>query len=149
MLIKGVDILSMSLLKSDLYVCLANGRIQVSHSTIISMMVQPRLQRYSASFDCTASWRCHNGIVLSSILDDQRNGTPKLITGGNDDNIKVAHIRGCPTKRPNVFVDLECYSTQDSGFSGFWPAITRCGRAITRWYVLKFHCHLQMFTLLL
>ncbi|KAK0476079.1 hypothetical protein IW261DRAFT_1491846 [Armillaria novae-zelandiae] len=70
---EGVDILSMSLLKSDLYVCLANGRIQ----------------RYSASFDCTASWKCHDGIVLSSILDDQSNGTPKLITGGNDDNIKI------------------------------------------------------------
>lgn len=148
MFIKGVDILSMSLLKSDLYVCLANGRIQVSHSTIISMMVQPRLQRYSASFDCTASWRCHNGIVLSSILDDQRNGTPKLITGGNDDNIKVAHSR-LPNERPNIFVDLECYSTQDSEFSGVWPAITRCGRAFTRWYVLKFRCLLQMFELLL
>lgn len=49
-------------------------------------------QRWSASFDCTASWKGHDGIVLSSVIT-YRNGTEenvlRLISGGNDDYIKV------------------------------------------------------------
>ncbi|KZS99837.1 uncharacterized protein LAESUDRAFT_732836 [Laetiporus sulphureus 93-53] len=41
-----------SLLHSDLSVCFANGE----------------LQRWSSQFDCTASWKAHEGIVLSSIV---------------------------------------------------------------------------------
>src|ERR1700761_8355292 len=58
----------------DLYACSANGLVQ----------------RFSASFDCTASWQAHNGIVLSSIITyENQNNHPYLITGGNDGNIKV------------------------------------------------------------
>jgi len=47
-------------------------------------------QRFSDTFDCTASWSAHDGILLSSVihyvkeLDEYR-----LITGGNDGAIKV------------------------------------------------------------
>ncbi|KAJ6620730.1 hypothetical protein B0H10DRAFT_2020308 [Mycena sp. CBHHK59/15] len=71
---EGTDVLSMSMIHSDLYTCSENGVVQ----------------RFSASFDCTASWQAHNGIVLSSIITG---GNSKdhacLITGGNDDHIKV------------------------------------------------------------
>ncbi|KJA17478.1 hypothetical protein HYPSUDRAFT_146481 [Hypholoma sublateritium FD-334 SS-4] len=76
---EGVDIIAMSLLKSDLYVCSANGSIK----------------RLSASFDCTASWSGHKGIALSSIttrrsvLDDSGYW---LVTGGNDECIKIWEI---------------------------------------------------------
>ncbi|KIM43328.1 hypothetical protein M413DRAFT_69177 [Hebeloma cylindrosporum] len=73
---EGIDILAMSMLGSDLYTCSANGWVK----------------RWSASFDCTASWKGHDGIVLSSIIT-QRNGSDLsgfcLITGGSDEHIKV------------------------------------------------------------
>lgn len=73
-MLQGIDVLSMSMANSDLYTCSANGLVQ----------------RFSASFDCTASWHAHNGIVLSSIIT---HGNSKdhscLITGGNDEHIKV------------------------------------------------------------
>jgi di- and tripeptidase len=65
-------VLSLSMINSDLYACTANGLVQ----------------RFSASFDCTASWRAHDGIVLSSII--ARNAKDAwLLTGSNDDHIKV------------------------------------------------------------
>ncbi|KAF7365438.1 Beta-Ala-His dipeptidase [Mycena venus] len=71
---EGIDVLSMSMINSDLYTCSANGQVQ----------------RFSASFDCTASWHAHNGIVLSSIITHGNSKDhPCLITGGNDDHIKV------------------------------------------------------------
>ncbi|KAJ7095467.1 hypothetical protein C8R43DRAFT_1081889 [Mycena crocata] len=71
---EGTDILSMSMINSDLYTCSANGLVQ----------------RFSASFDCTASWQAHGGIVLSSIITHgQSKDHACLITGGNDDHIKV------------------------------------------------------------
>ncbi|KAF7299223.1 Beta-Ala-His dipeptidase [Mycena indigotica] len=69
---EGVDVLSLSITGSDLYACSADGNVQ----------------RFSASFDCTAAWKAHNGIVLSSIITtDKTHAT--LITGGNDDHIKM------------------------------------------------------------
>jgi len=48
------------------------------------------LQRYSDTFDCTASWNAHSGIVLSSIITRNANaGEYELITGGNDGAINV------------------------------------------------------------
>ncbi|KAF5315326.1 hypothetical protein D9619_006998 [Psilocybe cf. subviscida] len=76
---EGVDIISMSMLKSDLYTCSADGSVK----------------RWSASFDCTASWKAHSGIVLSSIIT-KRNGLNdsnyRLITGGNDNYINVWEV---------------------------------------------------------
>ncbi|KAJ8507465.1 hypothetical protein ONZ45_g10164 [Pleurotus djamor] len=82
----NVDILSLSLLGSDLYTFSASGSIQ----------------RWSASFDRTASWRGHDKIILSSrivpnrtpswgVLNDTSDDsdTWQLITGGNDEYIKV------------------------------------------------------------
>ncbi|KAG6909272.1 hypothetical protein DXG01_001334 [Tephrocybe rancida] len=78
---EGVDILSMSMIDSDLYTCSADGWIK----------------RWSASFDCTASWRGHDGIVLSSFIDrnqhpNKRTGSLRLVTGGNDNYIKVWEV---------------------------------------------------------
>ncbi|KAF9485857.1 glutathione degradosome [Pholiota conissans] len=76
---EGVDIIAMSLLKSDLYVCSADGSIK----------------RHSASFDCTASWSGHQGIALSSIVTKRSvmdDSGYWLVTGGNDEKIKVWDI---------------------------------------------------------
>ncbi|KZT09086.1 Zn-dependent exopeptidase [Laetiporus sulphureus 93-53] len=93
--VENVDILSLSLLHSDLYVCSANGEVQ----------------RWSSQFDCTASWKAHEGIVLSSIVtsipsspsadadlresDTTACSSPAvfaLVTGANDDNIKIWEV---------------------------------------------------------
>ncbi|TFK40678.1 hypothetical protein BDQ12DRAFT_679847 [Crucibulum laeve] len=87
---EGVDIISMSMMGTDLYTCSANGWVKC----------------WSASFDCTASWQAHDGIVLSSIIA-KRNGPESgqcLVTGGNDDHIKVWEVT--PPK-------LHIHDTQD------------------------------------
>ncbi|RPD54678.1 Zn-dependent exopeptidase [Lentinus tigrinus ALCF2SS1-7] len=82
LVVENVDILSMSMLNSDLYVCSANGDIQ----------------RWSSSFDLTGSWRGHDGIVLSSIitrlptLSSESRDKYALVTGANDDMIKIWEI---------------------------------------------------------
>ncbi|KII90799.1 hypothetical protein PLICRDRAFT_174166 [Plicaturopsis crispa FD-325 SS-3] len=72
---ENVDLLSLSMLHTDLFTCSANGQVQ----------------RWSASFDCTASWSAHDGIVLSSIISRQQSHSDSyhLITGGNDNYIKI------------------------------------------------------------
>ena len=47
----------------------------------------------SLIIDCTASWQAHDGIVLSSLIissSDEEVDSYMLITGGNDNNIKVS-----------------------------------------------------------
>ncbi|KIK56110.1 hypothetical protein GYMLUDRAFT_47327 [Collybiopsis luxurians FD-317 M1] len=73
---EGVDILSMSVIDSDLYTSCANGEVN----------------RFSGSFDCTASWHAHDGIVLSSVITGRTASNYMLVTGGNDDNIKVWNV---------------------------------------------------------
>ncbi|KAJ8582368.1 glutathione degradosome [Rhizopogon salebrosus TDB-379] len=71
---ENVDILSLSIMQSDLYTCSANGHVH----------------RWSSSFDCTASWQAHDGIVLSSVVShspDRKSFC--LITGANDGFVKV------------------------------------------------------------
>ena len=71
---EGVDILSLSMIDTDLYTCSANGQIQ----------------RWSANFDCTASWKAHDGIVLSSLITHcYKDDSWRLVTGANDNCIKV------------------------------------------------------------
>ncbi|KAF5381886.1 hypothetical protein D9757_007553 [Collybiopsis confluens] len=70
---EGVDILALSVFDSDLYASCANGQVK----------------RFSGSFDCTASWQAHDGIVLSSVITGRNSNRCMLVTGGNDDNIKV------------------------------------------------------------
>lgn len=112
-IIKNVDILALSMLHSDLYTCSANGEVQVICIEHFSFnLVLTALQRWSASFVQTASWPAHEGIVLSSIVtrlsvSNTDTDNPKkssatrdgqgfvLVTGGNDDQIRVrllAHI---------------------------------------------------------
>ncbi|KAG1834186.1 hypothetical protein EV424DRAFT_1363232 [Suillus variegatus] len=71
---ENVDVLSLSIMQSDLYTCSANGHVH----------------RWSSSFDCTASWEAHDGIVLSSVVScssDRKSFC--LITGANDGFVKV------------------------------------------------------------
>ncbi|KAF5382706.1 hypothetical protein D9615_002814 [Tricholomella constricta] len=83
-----VDILSMAMIDSDLYTCSADGWVK----------------RWSASFDCMASWKGHDGIALSSIITF-RNGSAdsglRLVTGGNDEYIKIWEITS-PKPRKDV-----------------------------------------------
>ncbi|EIW81236.1 glutathione degradosome [Coniophora puteana RWD-64-598 SS2] len=76
---ENVDVLSLSLMYTDLYTCSANGQIQAS--------------RFSASFDCTASWKAHNGIILSSLVT--RFSEYKgffMVSGANDGFVNVWDI---------------------------------------------------------
>ncbi|KZW01583.1 glutathione degradosome [Exidia glandulosa HHB12029] len=97
---ENVDVLSLSMVDSDLYGCSANGMVQ----------------RWSASFECTASWKAHDGIVLSSIIacdpDDVSCASAEaysacepsvlhklaLVTGANDSTIKLWSVERplCP-----------------------------------------------------
>ncbi|KAF9219228.1 glutathione degradosome [Gyrodon lividus] len=78
---ENVDILSLSMMHSDLYTCSSNGQIQ----------------RWSSSFNCTASWKAHEGIVLSSIISQstQADGF-LLVSGANDGFVKVWDIEVLP-----------------------------------------------------
>nr|GAT50616.1 beta-Ala-His dipeptidase [Mycena chlorophos] len=81
---EGVDVLSLSMVGGDLYACSANGKVQ----------------RFSASFDCTASWTAHDGIVLSSIITEDA-VRPTLITGGNDHHIKMWELSSSLPSAPS------------------------------------------------
>ncbi|KLO17294.1 Zn-dependent exopeptidase [Schizopora paradoxa] len=94
---EGVDILSLSLLGSDLYTCSANGEVQ----------------RWSASFDCVASWHAHEGIILCSRVTQNSSGHYRLLTGGNDNCVNMWHIDR-PKVHSRVFSDSE---EQDSSQS--------------------------------
>lgn len=114
---ENVDILSLSLLHSDLYTCSANGEVQ----------------RWSASFNQTSYWQSHSGIVLSSIvtrLTDSRlaetaNEDPNaekicdrfvLVTGGNDDQIKIWEVNP-PKPAPHTVTDCKDLDEADLDMS--------------------------------
>lgn len=64
------------MIDTDLYICSANGQVQ----------------RWSANFECTASWHGHDGIILSSVITGcAANESYRLITGANDNRLKVRY----------------------------------------------------------
>ncbi|KAL4080831.1 hypothetical protein J3A83DRAFT_4153384 [Scleroderma citrinum] len=71
---ENIDILSLSVMHSDLFTCSANGQVQ----------------RWSPSFNCISSWKAHDGIVLSSsiTMSTETNGFV-LVTGANDGLVKI------------------------------------------------------------
>ncbi|KAF9651570.1 glutathione degradosome [Thelephora ganbajun] len=75
---ENVAVFSLSMLHSDLYSVSAKGQIQ----------------RWSASFDCTAESDGHtNSIILSSVITySDESGQFQLVTGANDGYIKVWNI---------------------------------------------------------
>ncbi|CAL1713399.1 unnamed protein product [Somion occarium] len=102
---ENIDILSLSMLQSDLYTCSANGQVQ----------------RFSATFDLTASWPAHSGIILSSIITHVKlssgkggRGKAVLVTGANDDFIKQPDIeelqRIGPESQPDLSDDILVYA---------------------------------------
>ncbi|KAG8950299.1 hypothetical protein FRC03_012908 [Tulasnella sp. 419] len=87
---QNVDVLSLSMIDSDLYTASANGWIH----------------RYSASFECTASWKAHSGIALSSIIVPSKQCPNSsswdrydLVTGASDNCIKLWSITRPPKPR--------------------------------------------------
>lgn len=101
--------LSLSLIDTDLYTCLSDGEIQVwcllpNAITSPTLKTFSSFKRWSGSFACSAVWRAHDGIVLSSIIVpsrrpitsslkslDSESHKPQwdLITGASDNHIKV------------------------------------------------------------
>ncbi len=89
-------------------------------------------QRYSDTYDCTASWRAHDGILLSSLVsrvytghksDGHAEHEYQLITGGNDGSIKVWSI--CPPKASyhrGPKSPLEVYPANPAANNGACPA---------------------------
>ncbi|KZT64245.1 Zn-dependent exopeptidase [Daedalea quercina L-15889] len=118
---ENVDILSLSMLKSDLYVCLANGEVQ----------------RWSAQFEQTAAWKAHEGIVLTSVVTrisppavaeevllvdsehrhEHDNVKFALVTGANDDQLKLWEVEP-PRTRKSVHLSLVTDSDMEWGDSG-------------------------------
>ncbi|KAH9917958.1 Zn-dependent exopeptidase [Fomitopsis serialis] len=117
---ENVDILSLSMLKSDLYVCLANGEVQ----------------RWSAQFEHTASWKAHDGIVLTSIVTrlcapaavdegilvdgdaPEHDGIKfALVTGANDDQMKIWEVDP-PKARKSAHLSLLTDPDMEWGDSG-------------------------------
>lgn len=103
---EGIDIISMSMLNSDLYTCSANGWVK----------------RWSASFDCTAAWDAHDGIVLSSTITKRgkvENSGFRLITGGNDDHIKVWDVTSPRARASSIALTRDESTTfrADSGLA--------------------------------
>ncbi|KAI0078214.1 Zn-dependent exopeptidase [Panus rudis PR-1116 ss-1] len=105
---ENVDVLSLSMLHSDIYTCSANGQVK----------------RFSAMFDPTASWQAHDGIVLSSVITYIRGSSgspgsrrPVLVTGGNDDYIKVWEVDPPEVRQPQVADFREIGAQHDSDAS--------------------------------
>lgn len=68
------DVLTMSALGGDVFTAAADGRCL----------------RVNEDFDCTAAFRAHQGIVLSSAIARGEKGKWELMTAGNDSYIKVS-----------------------------------------------------------
>ncbi|KAF8158262.1 hypothetical protein B0H34DRAFT_657084 [Crassisporium funariophilum] len=101
---EGIDIISMSMLGSDLYTCSANGWVK----------------SWSASFDCVASWKAHQGIALSSVITKRNTSDDSgfcLITGGNDEHIKVWEVTP-PKLRLAASADTGDQQSNNVGFHG-------------------------------
>ena len=72
------------------------------------------LQCFSDTFDCSAAWRGHDGIVLSSIVARQRQTDDYfLVTSGNDGAINVSVSWNLLAVRCNLSLVL--------GRAAWWP----------------------------
>ncbi|EUC63300.1 beta-ala-his dipeptidase [Rhizoctonia solani AG-3 Rhs1AP] len=72
---EGVDVLSLSVLGQDLYACTADGYVH----------------RWSSTFQHTAVYHAHSGIILSSIAIAS---SGVLVTGAGDSSVKIWEVRG-------------------------------------------------------
>ncbi|THH19346.1 hypothetical protein EW146_g1817 [Bondarzewia mesenterica] len=120
---ENVDVLSLSMMHSDVYTCSANGQVK----------------RYSDTYDCTASWKAHDGIILSSIVCRcEESGEYRLVSGGNDDMIKLWNIVP-PSSRDHeygAFVDENGVTVPNGMPSFIRPfSLTRSFVAVI-WYVV-------------
>lgn len=72
------DVLTMCVLGDDVYTAAADGRVL----------------RLDEHFDCTAAWRAHSGIILSSTIVKAKDRW-EFITAGNDSFVKVNRVSLC------------------------------------------------------
>jgi len=70
------DVLSMAVLGGDVYTAAGDGRVL----------------RFNETFDCTAAFKAHSGIVASSIVVPGDAGKWDLITAGDDSYVKVCPL---------------------------------------------------------
>ncbi|KIJ60273.1 hypothetical protein HYDPIDRAFT_117355 [Hydnomerulius pinastri MD-312] len=104
---ENIDVLSLSMMHSDLYTCSSNGQIQ----------------RWSPSFNCTASWKAHEGIVLSSIITQSTQASGfELVSGANDGFVKVWDIEA-PQKEAEP-VKLRESSVPEAGADDDYDTMT-------------------------
>lgn len=75
------DVLSMTVLGGDVYTAAGDGRVL----------------RVNETFDCTAAFQAHSGIVASSIVVEAEQGKWDLITAGDDSYVKVRLTTQCWT----------------------------------------------------
>lgn len=105
-LCQNIDILSLSMVHSELYTCSSDGQIQVGAQTRSGHPNNTNLRglkRWSSAFNCTASWGAHEGIVLSSVVtcSSEANGLV-LVSGANDGFVKVS----CPSHSSRSYITL-------------------------------------------
>jgi len=74
---------------------------------MVYFILRQYLKQWSTSFDCLATWKAHDGIVLSSVVTRHSDGFFCLVTGGSDSNIKVAKIDLISSR---MFMRLVCRS---------------------------------------
>ncbi|KZS96118.1 glutathione degradosome [Sistotremastrum niveocremeum HHB9708] len=105
------DILSLSMIDTDLYTSSASGWVR----------------RWSAHCDCTSSWQAHEGIILSSVIthDESRSDGFILATGANDNAIRLWEIERSSV-RPNVLTHLYVDDTLVRGLHDFvqFPSVS-------------------------
>ncbi|KAF8746635.1 Zn-dependent exopeptidase, partial [Rhizoctonia solani] len=83
---EGVDVLSLSVLGQDLYACTADGYVH----------------RWSSTFQHTAVYHAHSGIILSSIAIAS---SGVLITGAGDSSVKIWEVGGARGRRRGTSKD--------------------------------------------
>jgi di- and tripeptidase len=100
-------VLSLSVLHSDVFTCSANGQVKVCLNITIYFEDTYVKQRFSDTFDCTASWKAHDGIVLTSIIS-QKIGIVEdsfcLVTGGNDGAINVRFALQLHRRKYEIYI---------------------------------------------
>ncbi|ORY35351.1 hypothetical protein BCR39DRAFT_508937 [Naematelia encephala] len=85
------DVLTMAVLGGDVYTAAADGKVL----------------RVDEAFDCTAAFKAHNGIILSSTIVKGERDRWEYITAGNDSYVKIWTIDPPKLHGHDTEVDVE------------------------------------------